>query len=99
VAEFSHVVGEEAPEALRLIFWEQETRGDLKDALTARAKVSEIQALIGPEGGFSSAEVALALAAGFHIASLGPRVLRTETAAIAVVSLLQYEMGDLGVAR
>ncbi len=99
MAEFSQVVGQEAPEALRLIFWEQETRGGLEDALTAHAEVSEIQALVGPEGGFSSAEVALALAAGFHIVSLGPRILRTETAAIAVVSLLQYEMGDLGVAR
>ena len=98
-AEFPQVVGQEAPGALRLIFWEQETEEGLKHALTACAQVSEIQALIGPEGGFSSAEVAGALAAGFHIVSLGPRVLRTETAAIAVVSLLQYEMGDLGVVR
>jgi 16S rRNA (uracil1498-N3)-methyltransferase len=98
VAEFSQVVDQEAPGALRLIFWEQETQGGLKDALTAHPRMTEIQALIGPEGGFSSAEVALALAAGFHIASLGPRILRTETAAIAVASLLQYEMGDLGVA-
>jgi 16S rRNA (uracil1498-N3)-methyltransferase len=96
MAEFSQVVGEETPGALRLIFWEQETRRGLTDSLAAFPRMSEILALIGPEGGFSSAEAGLACAAGFHIISLGPRILRTETAAIAVMSLLQYKMGDLG---
>ena len=100
LAQFSQVVREEAsPNALRLICWEEETRRGLKEALTTRVQVAEVSLLIGPEGGFSSAEVAAAMTAGFHIVSLGPRILRTETAAIAVVSLLQYEMGDLGVAR
>ena len=100
VAHFSQVVRQEvSPAAVRLIFWEEEDRCGLKEVLAARGLVSEVHLLIGPEGGFSSAEATAAFTAGFHIVSLGPRILRAETAAIAVVSLLQYEMGDLGVAR
>ena len=51
--------------------------------------------LIGPEGGLSEAEQADAQAAGFMAVNLGPRVLRTETAAIAALTLLQREFGDL----
>lgn len=100
VAHFSQVVRQKvSPAAVRLIFWEEEARRGLREVLAARGPVSEVHLLIGPEGGFSSAEATAALTAGFHIVSLGPRILRTETAAIAVVSLLQFEMGDLGVAR
>ena len=100
VAHFSQVIRQEVtPAAVRLIFWEEEARRGLREVLAARGPVSEVHLLIGPEGGFSSAETTAARTAGFDIVSLGPRILRTETAAIAVVSLLQYEMGDLGVAR
>jgi len=100
MAHFSQVVRQEAPPAaVRLIFWEEEARRGLREVLAAQGSTSEVHLLIGPEGGFSSAEATAALTAGFHIVSLGPRILRTETAAIAVVSLLQYEMGDLGVTR
>ena len=51
--------------------------------------------LIGPEGGFSEAEYAQAVAAGFRNISFGPRILRTETAAIAAVTALQSLFGDL----
>jgi RNA methyltransferase len=51
--------------------------------------------LIGPEGGLAEAEQQAAVAAGFVPVRLGPRVLRTETAAIAALSLLQREFGDL----
>jgi 16S rRNA (uracil1498-N3)-methyltransferase len=51
--------------------------------------------LIGPEGGLSEEEQGDALAAGFTAVNLGPRVLRTETAAIASLTLLQREFGDL----
>ena len=52
--------------------------------------------LIGPEGGLSNAERAATLAAGFRAMRLGPRVLRTETAAIAALTTLQLMAGDLG---
>lgn len=55
----------------------------------------EIDILIGPEGGFSTQEFERAKQAGFNPLSLGPRILRTETAGIAVLSLLQAIIGDL----
>lgn len=54
-----------------------------------------IDVLIGPEGGFSPAEFESARQTGFHPLCLGPRVLRTETAGIAVLALLQAVAGDL----
>jgi len=51
--------------------------------------------LIGPEGGLTDEEEETALAVGFTVVRLGPRVLRTETAAIAAIALLQREFGDL----
>lgn len=51
--------------------------------------------LIGPEGGFSATEYDMADAAGFRPAGLGPRVMRTETAALAVLTALQVLYGDL----
>lgn len=54
-----------------------------------------LTALIGPEGGLSDAEYELAEATGFQAVGLGPRVLRTETAALAVISAMQALYGDL----
>lgn len=51
--------------------------------------------LIGPEGGLSGPEEDAALTAGFAAVRLGPRILRTETAAIAALTVLQREFGDL----
>lgn len=52
--------------------------------------------IAGPEGGFSPQERSAALAAGCRGMRLGPRVLRTETAAVAALSLLQGLYGDIG---
>jgi 16S rRNA (uracil1498-N3)-methyltransferase len=52
--------------------------------------------LIGPEGGLSAQEITQAQTAGFQALTLGPRVMRTETAPIAALSILQYQWGDLG---
>jgi 16S rRNA (uracil1498-N3)-methyltransferase len=51
--------------------------------------------LTGPEGGFSPAEKTAAMAAGFVAVSLGPRILRTETAPVVMLSLIQGLAGDL----
>jgi len=56
---------------------------------------NRLTVLVGPEGGFSDAEYDLAAATGFESAGLGPRVLRTETAALAVLAALQSMFGDL----
>lgn len=52
--------------------------------------------LVGPEGGFAEEEVARARDRGFVPASLGPRILRAETAAVVVCALAQHRYGDLG---
>jgi len=52
--------------------------------------------MVGPEGGFSEEEVRLAGKKGFIPVKLGQRILRTETAAITLIGILQYELGDLG---
>src|SRR5690625_7509436 len=55
--------------------------------------------LIGPEGGLSDAEIVMARAAGCTPVTLGPRVLRTETAPVAAISLVQYRWGDFKIGR
>lgn len=60
------------------------------------AKPAEILLLCGPEGGFSSHERDLAETSGFTGVSLGPRILRTETAVLAGMAVIQSLWGDLG---
>lgn len=55
-----------------------------------------VEFLVGPEGGLEDAELRAALAAGYRACRLGPRVLRSETAAIAALAVLQALAGDLG---
>jgi 16S rRNA (uracil1498-N3)-methyltransferase len=54
-----------------------------------------ISLMIGPEGGFTDDEVSLCMQNGVKMVSLGPRILRAETAAVSVVALLQQHFGDL----
>lgn len=62
----------------------------------AEAGLSSACVLIGPEGGLSTQEVATAEHSGFTALSLGPRILRTETAPVVALGLLQARFGDLG---
>ncbi len=78
------------PGSLFLIPWEEGTR-PLKDILRQYPAAADITVLIGPEGGFSMTEAKSAQDKGFHAATLGPAILRTETAAIAALSMLRYE--------
>ncbi len=69
-------------------------------ALTSlSAPATKVCLLIGPEGGFSDAEYADAALAGFNEVSLGPRILRTETAALAALAIVQALWGDLNHAN
>lgn len=62
--------------------------------LSQYAQPHSVALLIGPEGGFSEDEVTQALDTGFTGLCLGPRILRTETASLAAISVLQYVWGD-----
>ncbi len=82
---------------LKLVFWEQVR--EPMDLLALRDRlhgISSAVVLIGPEGGFTEAEADRAAAAGFRAASLGPRILRAETAAAAATALVQFLFGDMG---
>ncbi|TVV41903.1 16S rRNA (uracil(1498)-N(3))-methyltransferase [Thalassolituus sp. C2-1] len=55
---------------------------------------ASVALLVGPEGGFSEQEVEMAMSSGFAGLTLGPRILRTETAALAALSVFQFQWGD-----
>ncbi|MFO7981864.1 MAG: 16S rRNA (uracil(1498)-N(3))-methyltransferase [Desulfuromonadales bacterium] len=77
---------------LRLLLWE-EGSSPLQDVLPTERPAS-VAILVGPEGGLATEEAQLAIGHGFKPVRLGPRILRTETAALAVASVLQYLYGD-----
>lgn len=80
---------------IRLLLWEGEQENSLKAALSVDEKPSSVVVAIGPEGGFDPLEVGCFVQQGFQSVSLGPRVLRTETAGIAILSIIQYKWGDM----
>lgn len=65
-------------------------------SLNTLEKPSSIALMIGPEGGLTAKEIALAEDNGFLPVALGPRVLRTETAPVAAIALCQWLWGDIG---
>ncbi|MEW6586981.1 MAG: 16S rRNA (uracil(1498)-N(3))-methyltransferase [Nitrospirota bacterium] len=78
-----------------IVFYEE---GGLKvsDAFSSfGTKTSSLVMLVGPEGGFTRGEIAAAEGKGFLIATLGKRILRAETAAIAAAALVQFQFGGL----
>ncbi|RJQ22803.1 MAG: 16S rRNA (uracil(1498)-N(3))-methyltransferase [Nitrospiraceae bacterium] len=79
-----------------IIFSEEQKEQNLKRILAGLKDVENIVLLIGPEGGFSEEETEAAVGKGFITASLGPRILRTETAPLSAISIIQYELGDMG---
>ena len=82
--------------ALALMSCLQEGTVPLREALAVGEKPPrEVWIFVGPEGGFAKEEVALAQRRGVHLVSLGPRVLRSETAALAVMAALLYALGEM----
>jgi 16S rRNA (uracil1498-N3)-methyltransferase len=88
-----HEACRESQEELKLLLHPEERAKSMKYLL--KETVSSVSLGIGPEGGWDEKEVALAIGHGFRLASLGPRILRMETAAIACVALTQALLGDL----
>ena len=79
------------PETLLLIPWEEGTEL-VKNVIRRHLDATHVVVLIGPEGGFSQAEADAAKDRGFHLVSLGPNILRTETAAMAALAMIGYEL-------
>lgn len=90
----------EVANGLALIFWEEENKNGLKAVLDETNKggfsPSSVSIFIGPEGGLTQQEIHIACENGLLPVSLGPRVLRSETAAIVATTAIFYGLGELG---
>ncbi|CCO07882.1 16S rRNA (uracil(1498)-N(3))-methyltransferase [Desulforamulus hydrothermalis] len=82
--------------ALVLLPWEEEKQQSLKQVLQMVPTPSEVYLFIGPEGGFTPAEAAQVSRPGCYRVTLGSRILRTETAGPAALTMVLYHYGELG---
>ncbi len=90
--DFKKALESSAQMDLGIIPYEKENAKSLKGVLK-NFNAKSIAVFIGPEGGFSQKEMDEAANAGMISVTLGPRILRTETAGIAVLSVVMYEFG------
>ena len=81
---------------LRLFIYEEGERAPLKTALSAVPDIKTASVITGPEGGFEKYEADIARVAGFTVCSMGPRILRCETAPLVALTAIMYETGNLG---
>ncbi len=84
---------------VRILLWEKQGAGpalaDFFDRMDRIDIDRKISVMVGPEGGFTEDEVALAIQEGFEPIHLGPRILLTETASLVIISFIQFVFGDL----
>lgn len=81
---------------IAVIPYEKECGMGLKSLLRQSSGIKSVSVFIGPEGGFEEDEIAFARESGVHPITLGPRILRTETAGFTTLACILYEIGDLG---
>jgi 16S rRNA (uracil1498-N3)-methyltransferase len=86
----------QADHPVKLLLWEEEQSGSLRKLLAGVRSPQRIAVIVGPEGGLSSEEVTCATKCGFISVSLGRRIVRTETAGLAILAILQFQWGDIG---
>lgn len=79
-----------------IVPYENEDNLSIKEGLK-EVKSNRINLIIGPEGGFEDSEIDALKEIGAKIVTLGPRILRTETAGLVASTIILYELGDLGV--
>jgi 16S rRNA (uracil1498-N3)-methyltransferase len=84
-----------AARGTRIVAYERERHVGIREALVGRPACIELY--VGPEGGFSTQEACIAEEAGATLVSLGPRILRSETASPLLAGLVLYELGDLTI--
>ncbi len=91
----SHAPYEDDMDTEFLFCYENEEKLSLRECLQ-RTTAERYLLLVGPEGGFTLEEASAIVEAGGQSVTLGPRILRAETASVAGLSIVQYEKGDLG---
>ena len=92
IESFSDFLKRARKDTVNLLLWEGKPELGLKDILRDRTTSQIIFVLVGPEGGFALKEIEEAKRAGFIPVSLGPCILRTETAGLIAAGILQYEL-------
>ncbi len=85
-------------EELIIAPYEREEKIGIKNILKENIN-EKIHLIIGPEGGFEEEEIEQIEKVGGKIVTLGPRILRTETAGLVALTILMYELGDMGVMK
>jgi 16S rRNA (uracil1498-N3)-methyltransferase len=95
VSSFTEMLSLASKDALKIIFWEEEYKKTIKDVLQDEfiSHLKDFFVVVGPEGGFSKDEILKSKDSGFVSVSLGKQILKVETAAAAIVSIIQYEKG------
>ncbi|MGA1824923.1 MAG: RsmE family RNA methyltransferase [bacterium] len=93
--DFLHALSFAQNYELKMMLW-QGASMSIASQLSGIGQRQRVALLVGPEGGWSESEIREAEETGFTTVSLGPRILRTETAAIIATGLIQYFFGDLG---
>jgi 16S rRNA (uracil1498-N3)-methyltransferase len=91
---FHHAVFAARKADLPLFLYEGEKTLHLKDALNTKTDIKSVAVMTGPEGGFDPEEAAFAAENGMRSVSLGPRILRCETAPLAALSAVMYHTGN-----
>ena len=92
---FDRMIFQASKVDLPLFFYEGETAYHLKEALESHPEAKTVSVVTGPEGGFDPEETAFAIDNGMISVSLGPRILRCETAPIVALSAIMYHTGNL----
>lgn len=98
IVSFEEMFAYSEREPLKIIFWEEESERGIKEVMRDKkyAGVNDISVVIGPEGGFSRKEIESAADKGFISVTLGKNILKVETAALTILSIIQYEKGIFG---
>jgi 16S rRNA (uracil1498-N3)-methyltransferase len=98
IISFDEMLKQADQDDVRIIFWEEESKQGLKTILHDEKwkDANHFFLVVGPEGGFSKEEANRASRNSFISASLGKNILRTETAALTILAIIQYERGILG---
>jgi 16S rRNA (uracil1498-N3)-methyltransferase len=96
--EFDRMIDMLSSMDMIVVPYENATGYGIRNAISeiGEKTIKNIAIVIGPEGGFEEYEIDNLKKSGANIVTLGPRILRTETAGFTAVSLLQYELGDIG---
>ncbi|SHJ58473.1 16S rRNA (uracil1498-N3)-methyltransferase [Malonomonas rubra DSM 5091] len=95
VVDWQEALAECADAEMSLLCYEGEGAWPLSETIN-KFKGHRVAVMVGPEGGFTKEEIEQARAKGVQPVSLGPRILRTESAAILAAGIIQFAAGDLG---